>query len=109
MQFARVILVLIARQHGLHQARVRFIRQAGAAIDAGAFHNDVVSVVNERVVLAHELAFDGGRETIERLPGAEAVVVPAARVPLADAVANLSFQFLGTHALTLKQKHCHLT
>jgi len=82
---------LIARSHGLHQARVRFIRQSAAAIDAGAFHNDVVSVVNENVVLAHEEAFDEGPEAVERLPGARAVIVPSSRVPLGDAVSSYLF------------------
>ena len=34
-----------------------FAEQSEAAIAAGAFHNDVVAVANERVLFAHELAF----------------------------------------------------
>ncbi len=82
---------LIARSHGLHQARVRFIRQADAAIDAGAFHNDVVSVVNQDVVLTHELAFEEGPEAVSRIPGARVVVVPEAEVPLGDAISSYLF------------------
>ncbi len=42
----------------LHAARdVLLARQAPAAIDAGAFHNDVVAVGNENVLLYHERAF----------------------------------------------------
>lgn len=82
---------LIARSHGLHQARVRFIRQADAAIDAGAFHNDVVSVVNQDVILTHEAAFEEGPEVAARIPGARVVVVPQARVPLDDAIASYLF------------------
>lgn len=82
---------LIARSHGLHPARVRFIRQSDAAIDAGAFHNDVVSVVNQHVVLTHELAFDAGCTVTERLPGATTVVVPDDRVPLTDAISSYLF------------------
>lgn len=81
----------IARSHGLHQARVRFLRQGAEAIDAGAFHNDVVSVVNEDVILTHELAFEDGPESVEKLPGARVVVVPTSRVPLADAVSSYLF------------------
>ena len=82
---------LIARSHGLLQARVRFVRQSSAAIDAGAFHNDVVSVINQNVVLAHEEAFEDGTEVVEKLPGARTVVVPSCRVPLGDAVSSYLF------------------
>ena len=45
----------VARLHGVR--RSLFVRQSPAAIDAGAFHNDVVSVGHERVLLWHEDAF----------------------------------------------------
>src|SRR3546814_2819155 len=47
----------VARRHGLDPARTLFVRQSDAAIAAGAFHNDVVAVANERVLFAHEQAF----------------------------------------------------
>ena len=47
----------IARLHQLDPARTVFIRQNPAAIDAGAFHNDVVAVANENVLLYHADAF----------------------------------------------------
>ncbi|MEM9600003.1 MAG: N-succinylarginine dihydrolase [Pseudomonadota bacterium] len=46
----------LASRHGLSTAR--FLRQSPAAIDAGAFHNDVVCVVNEDTMLYHRLAFE---------------------------------------------------
>lgn len=46
----------IARAHGLDPARTLFVRQSDSAIAAGAFHNDVVAVANERVLFAHEQA-----------------------------------------------------
>jgi succinylarginine dihydrolase len=45
----------VARLHGVNHSV--FLEQNPSAIDAGAFHNDVVCVVNERVVFYHELAF----------------------------------------------------
>ena len=45
----------IARRHGVRDAL--YVRQAPVAIDGGAFHNDVVSVGHERVLLWHEDAF----------------------------------------------------
>lgn len=85
----------IARRHGLDPARTLFVEQAEAAIAAGAFHNDVVAVANERVLLAHEQAFAdpaGLYATLRaRLPEIEIVEVPAAEVSLADAVASYLF------------------
>jgi succinylarginine dihydrolase len=40
--------------HGLDPARVLFVEQNPEAIAAGAFHNDVVAVANERVLFTHE-------------------------------------------------------
>jgi succinylarginine dihydrolase len=80
----------IARLHRLDFERVIFAEQAPEAIGAGAFHNDVVAVANERVLFAHEQAFADKEALVamcERLvPGFEYVEVPAAEVPLADAI-----------------------
>lgn len=46
---------IIARNHKIKHAI--FIEQSPKAIDSGAFHNDVVAVVNENVILCHEWAF----------------------------------------------------
>jgi succinylarginine dihydrolase len=85
----------IARSHGLDPARTLFVEQSEAAIAAGAFHNDVVAVANERVLLAHEQAFadrDGFYADLRRLlPEVEIVEVPAAEVSLADAIQSYLF------------------
>jgi len=85
----------VARRHGLDPARTLFIAQSEQAIAAGAFHNDVVAVANERVLFAHGEAFadrDGTLAAIERLmPGVEIVEVPDAEVPLADAIRSYLF------------------
>jgi succinylarginine dihydrolase len=85
----------IARLHQLDPERVIFAQQSEEAIAAGAFHNDVVAVANERVLFAHEQAFADKAaliEALERLvPGFEYVEVPAAAVPLADAVKSYLF------------------
>ena len=49
----------VSRLHGVSSAREAFAQQAPAAIDAGAFHNDVVAVANQNVLLFHQLAFAG--------------------------------------------------
>src|SRR3546814_10280077 len=48
----------IARLHQLDPERTLFVAQSEEAIAAGAFHNDVVAVANENVLLAHEQAFE---------------------------------------------------
>lgn len=47
----------IARNHGLQEEGVVFARQSPEAIDAGVFHNDVIAVGNENILLYHEQAF----------------------------------------------------
>lgn len=85
----------VARLHGLDPARCLFIEQNSEAIAAGAFHNDVVAVANERVLFTHELAFADPQGTYAAiraaLPEAEIVVVPAAAVSLADAIKSYLF------------------
>lgn len=85
----------VARLHGLDPARTLFVEQNPDAIAAGAFHNDVVAVANERVLFTHELAFADPEGTYaairEKLPEAEIVVVPAEAVSLADAIKSYLF------------------
>jgi succinylarginine dihydrolase len=85
----------VARLHGLDPARVLFVAQSSEAIAAGAFHNDVVAVSNEHVLLVHEQAFaepDATYAAIRaHLPEAEIIVVPSAEVSLAEAVRSYLF------------------
>ncbi len=85
----------VARLHGLDPARVLFVEQNPAAIAAGAFHNDVVAVANERVLFAHQQAFVDPAGTYAAiraaLPGAEIIEVPASAVSLADAIRSYLF------------------
>jgi len=85
----------IARLHRLDPDRCLFIEQSPEAIAAGAFHNDVVAVANERVLFAHEQAFAdqaGCYERVARLmPDVEIVEVPAADVPIGDAIRSYLF------------------
>ncbi|URW76860.1 N-succinylarginine dihydrolase [Sphingomonas donggukensis] len=82
----------VARAHGVDAL---FVRQSDEAIAAGAFHNDVVAVANERVLFAHEQAFADKAafyaDLRARLPEVEIVEVPAAAVSLADAIASYLF------------------
>jgi succinylarginine dihydrolase len=85
----------VARTHGLVPGRTLFVQQSTRAIAAGAFHNDVVAVANERVLFTHEEAFedrDAVHADLRRaLPEVEIVEVPASAVSLADAIQSYLF------------------
>ena len=85
----------VARAHRLNPERTLFIQQSEVAIAAGAFHNDVVAVANERVLFTHEQAFEEPETAYEaikaRMPEAEIVIVPVDRVSLADAIQSYLF------------------
>lgn len=103
----------IARSHGLNPARTVFARQSKAAIDAGAFHNDVVCVGALDTLFYHELAFDDTQGVQEDITKASAgvftpkfVEVPQSDVPIKDAIKAYLFnsmlvQFPGDDRLTL--------
>jgi len=91
----------IARCHGLSDKQVSFAQQHPAAIDAGVFHNDVISVGNENVFFYHERAFVDPpavvRELRRRYTALHrhspfiAVPVTERQVPLIDAVRSYLF------------------
>ena len=85
----------IARLHGLDPKRTVFVEQSPEAIAAGAFHNDVVAVANERVLFAHEQAFADKRPLLDacqaQVPGFEYVEVASADVPIEDAIKSYLF------------------
>lgn len=86
---------LIARSHGLDPGKCVFIEQNPKAIEAGAFHNDVVSVANERVLFTHAEAFAdqaGAYEAIRAaFPALEVVEVPSDAVTLEEAIRTYLF------------------
>lgn len=57
----------VSRQHGLDPSRVIFVKQNPEMIEAGAFHNDVVSVGNQKLFFYHEHAFVDKQEIIQKL------------------------------------------
>ena len=85
----------IARAHGLDPARALHVAQSEAAIAAGAFHNDVVAVADGLTLFAHEQAFADPTtfyaDLRRLLPEVQIVEVPAAAVPLGDAITSYLF------------------
>ena len=83
----------VARLTGLTQDGALFALQSGEAVDAGAFHNDVVAVANETVLLTHPEAFEH-RDAFhaalnERAPAT--TIIEVENVSLADAVSSYLF------------------
>ena len=83
----------IVRKHGLNAAHTVFARQSKLAIDAGAFHNDVVCVGALDTLFFHELAFEDTDECLNNIRKAanglfdlRPVMVPASKVPIGDAI-----------------------
>ena len=85
----------VARRHGLDPQRTVFVEQNPAAIAAGAFHNDVVAVANERVLFTHSQAFadpaGAYAAMADAFPALEIVEVPAAEVSLEEAIRSYLF------------------
>jgi succinylarginine dihydrolase len=85
----------IARLHSLDPQSNVFALQSPEAIDAGAFHNDVVAVGNENVLLYHERAYADGvamvGELRQKFESEWLIPVPEQRVSLKDAVNTYLF------------------
>jgi succinylarginine dihydrolase len=91
----------ITRLHGLAPIRVIFAQQHPNAVDAGAFHNDVVCVGNGDVMLYHARAFAEAekmaaeiRRKFAQFAGSlplHLIEVPEERVSLKDAVSTYLF------------------
>ena len=88
----------IARSHGLDPARCVFVRQSQDAIDAGAFHNDVVCVGTLNTLFFHEKAFadkDAAladiRTAAQGLFDPVFIEVPEEDVPVRDAISSYLF------------------
>lgn len=88
----------VARRHGLAPSRVVVARQDPAAIDAGVFHNDVISVVDRDLMLVHESAFADPMVPDRLVSAAQeigvdlrVVVVPSSMLSVDEAVSTYLF------------------
>lgn len=81
----------VSRLHGDRDPM--FITQSQRAIDAGAFHNDVVAVSSDRVLFCHDQAFAAGdlARLRELRPDVTIVNVSEDILPLDDAIASYIF------------------
>ncbi|MEX0645832.1 MAG: N-succinylarginine dihydrolase [Parvularculaceae bacterium] len=83
----------VARSHGQRDAV--FVQQSRKALDAGAFHNDVVGVANGTVLFLHEEAFADRQDAYAAIrkaaPFVEFIEAKAGAVSLDDAVSSYLF------------------
>ncbi|NNL87774.1 MAG: N-succinylarginine dihydrolase [Marinicaulis sp.] len=85
----------VARNHMLDPAKTVFVEQSKMALDAGAFHNDVVGVANGTVLFLHEHSFADPKAAYaairEAAPFVEIVEAPAHKVSLGDCIKSYIF------------------
>lgn len=88
----------IARRHCLNESRTLHLQQHPAAIEAGAFHNDVVAVASLNVLFCHEYAFEDRVDAFAQIERAcdgllELVIIEVLerQVPLSDAIKSYLF------------------
>jgi succinylarginine dihydrolase len=86
----------VARLHQLDPARTVFAQQNPAVIDEGVFHNDVIAVGHEQVLLYHERAFAEGERAVQHLSQALGgrlipVRIDADELSVSDAVGSYLF------------------
>jgi succinylarginine dihydrolase len=58
---------IVATTHQVGWGNFILVQQSRKAVEAGAFHNDVVAVSNENVLLCHEEAFENRTVLLEQL------------------------------------------
>lgn len=93
---SREACALIARSHGLDPTRTLLVQQRPEVIDQGVFHNDVIAVGNENVLLIHQDAWVDQERLLTELDeqlGGElcAVVIGRDEVSVPDAVSTYLF------------------
>lgn len=90
----------VARRHGLDGASTFYLQQHPRAIDAGAFHNDVVAMSDGELLIHHEFAFCHTIETMGSLEqrfsrrtgcALRRIMVDEAELPVEDAVSTYLF------------------
>ena len=91
----RIASEAVARNHRLDPAKTVFIEQSKYALDAGAFHNDVVGVANGNVLFCHEKSFEDRDRAYQAIrsasPGVEIVEAPADHVPMQECIKSYLF------------------
>ncbi len=77
---------IVFRRHGVQNAMT--IQQSSFAIDEGVFHNDVIAVANENLLLYHEHAFEEGDAAVDKMEAAFGHKIIRMKVMAADVSVN---------------------
>lgn len=80
----------IARAHDVSEAL--FLKQNPELIKQGVFHNDVIAVANENVLLAHALAFADGEEAFNEIADEYEIIYNASPVIIRIRESTLSVE-----------------
>ena len=86
----------VARQHTLNPNQAVYLQQSAQAINAGAFHNDVVAVGNGPVLFYHQHAYETQSQQaaftlLSSKFDFKPIEVPAKKVSLNDAITSYLF------------------
>ncbi|MBN4066928.1 N-succinylarginine dihydrolase [Simkania negevensis] len=104
----------IARRHLLSMESLIFAHQSPEAIDAGVFHNDVISVGNESLFLYHEKSFVNTQKVVEEIAekigsncntSPTLINITSKELPIEDAVKSYLFN---SQLVTLPSGMMHL-
>lgn len=81
----------IARIHGIHSERLIMVQQSPSMIDQGVFHNDVIAMNTNRLLIAQEGAFVDEHKFISQLEriieeGFHYISISESELPIFDAV-----------------------
>lgn len=57
----------VAEHHKIPGKQALFLEQNAEVIKQGVFHNDVIAVSNENLLLVHESAYENGRDDIKKI------------------------------------------
>lgn len=82
----------VARQSALDETATLFVKQNPAVIREGVFHNDVIAVSNEHVLLAHEQAYARAGEDIAAIADAYSLCTQQKLIPLTIRSADLTVE-----------------
>jgi succinylarginine dihydrolase len=89
---SRTAFEAIARRHCLRAENTFFLKQHPDAIDAGAFHNDVVAISHHDLLIHHELAFFDDEATLARIENrfCELTGMPLTRIEVPERSLSIS-------------------
>jgi|CXWL01.1.fsa_nt_gi succinylarginine dihydrolase len=72
----------VAKNHNIPSIQALFLQQNPEVISKGVFHNDVIAVSNENLLLVHECAYENGMADIARIETAYKAIHPQSNLQL---------------------------